>query len=212
RLSALAEVRARIAALATPVAPRTVELRHAQNRILAEDVTVAAPVPAGSIALRDGWAVRCDLVSDAGPYAPAALAAIPAFVEAGAPMPPDTDAVLAPDALAVRGGMAEALASAAPGEGVVAAGGDCAADAPLRRAGERLRSVDLAVLRAARIAHVRVREPRVLVLCASVEAAEDHVSPLIMRAAAQDGAVASVGYCPTPEVLHRAMIDPAADL
>ena len=73
RLAPLAEVLARVDALARPVEARAVDVAAAGRRVLAADVSVAQALPASAIALRDGWAVRSDLVSDAGPYAPVAL-------------------------------------------------------------------------------------------------------------------------------------------
>src|SRR5262245_21564074 len=110
RLAPLAEVLAQIDALARPVEAREIDVAAAAGRVLAADVSVAQSLPAAAIALRDGWAVRSDLISDAGPYAPVALTPPPTFVEVGAPLPPETDAVLPPDALTLRGSIAEATA------------------------------------------------------------------------------------------------------
>jgi molybdopterin biosynthesis enzyme len=61
-------------------------------------------------------------------------------------------------------GRAEALVTVSPGDGVLTAGSDSDSLIPLRRAGERLRSTDLAVFSAAGIARIQVREPRIRVL------------------------------------------------
>ena len=113
-LTPLADVLVRVAALARLVAPREVAVQDAEGRVLAEDVAVAAALPTGPVALVDGWAVRAELVADAGPYAPISLAA-PAWVDAGAAMPRDTDAILPPDA--VSGAEAHAAATAGDGGG-----------------------------------------------------------------------------------------------
>jgi molybdopterin biosynthesis enzyme len=194
RLAPLPEVLARIDALTRPVEPRTVELAAAAGRALAADVTVEQALPAVAIALRDGWAVRADLVADAGPYAPVPLIPPPVFVEVGAPLPPYADAVLPPDAVTTRAGAAEATASAVPGDGVLAAGGDAAAGQILRHAGERLRAVDVAVLRAAGVPRVAVRTPRLVVITANVfvDAIDDTVAPLITRGIEGAGGVAAI--------------------
>jgi molybdopterin molybdotransferase len=179
-LTPIAQVLARLAALAQPVAPREIAVADAEGRVLAGDVVVAAPSPAAPVALMDGWAVRAEEVADAGPYAPVVLTCAPAWVDAGAALPPDTDAVLPPDA--VTG--AEVHAAATAGDGVLAAGADAAPDRPMRRAGERLRAVDVAALRAAGIARARVREPRVRL----VSVGADGAALAVARGVAAEGA------------------------
>ena len=94
RLAPLSEITARLDGAVTPVAARNAEPVAAVGAILAADVVAAKPVPASACALRDGWAVAAERVTDAGPYAPAPLDPAPAWVEAGEPMPAGTDAVL----------------------------------------------------------------------------------------------------------------------
>ena len=60
----------------------------------------------------------------------------------------------------LRGDRAEAVAAVTPGDGVLPAGGDATARTPLRRAGERLRALDVAVMAAAGITDVTIRAPR----------------------------------------------------
>ncbi len=48
--------------------------------------------------------------------------------------------------LTLRGDRAEAIAAVSPGEGVLPAGGDATPRTPLRRAGERMRAIDIAVM------------------------------------------------------------------
>jgi molybdopterin molybdotransferase len=194
RLAPLREALARIDALAAPVEPRDVELAAAAGRVLAADVLVVAPLPATAVALRDGWAVRAETVADAGPYAPVPLAPAPVFVAVGAPLPSDADAVLPSDAVTVRGGVAEATATVAPGEGVLAAGADAEPHRPLRRAGTRLRALDLALLRAAGVPRVAVRAPRLRLVTANtfVDAVDDTVAPLIARAIDGEGGAADI--------------------
>jgi molybdopterin molybdotransferase len=194
RLTPLGEALARIDALARPVEPRDVELAAAAGRVLAADVLVEAPLPATAVALRDGWAVRAEMVADAGPYAPVPLVPAPVFVEVGAPLPADADAVLPPDVVTVRGGVAEATATVGPGEGVLAAGADAEPHRPLRSAGTRLRAIDLALLRAAGVPRVAVRAPRLRLVTANtfVDAVDDTVAPLIARAIDGEGGAADI--------------------
>ncbi|HZT27141.1 MAG TPA: molybdopterin-binding protein [Pseudolabrys sp.] len=163
RLTPLAEVLALIDAELRPVLPRTLDVAAAAGRVLAKDA--AAPArPSAAIALHDGWAVAADLTLGAGGYAPAALPQLPARVEAGQAMPPDTDAVAPVDAVKKTAAGAEVFVALQPGEGVLAAGGDCDPALPLRRAGERLRPTDVAAFAAAGLARVTVREPRLRIL------------------------------------------------
>jgi molybdopterin molybdotransferase len=158
RLTPLAAVLAMIDSGVRPAAAQRRPLHAAGNLILAEDI-VAPLLPPAAIALRDGYAVAASAVADAGSYAPAAFAKIPERVDVGETLPNGTDAVAPLDAIVLRGNHASAIASVAPGDGVLAAGGDAAANTPLRRGGERLRATDVAVLAAAGIADVMVRAP-----------------------------------------------------
>lgn len=203
RLTPLPEVHAAVERLAMPVAARGVDLAIAAGRVLAADVVALGPGLTAAVALRDGWAVRSDLVADAGPYAPVPVSA--AWVEVGDPLPADTDAVLAPDAVTSARGVQEAAASAAPGEGALRAfeGGE---GRPLRHAGDFVRAVDLAAFRAVGVSRVALREPLVLVVSINrqVASSADAAAPLIasaveaaggrahiMRAAAAAGALES---------------------
>jgi molybdopterin biosynthesis enzyme len=159
RLTPLSAVLTLIGSRIEPVRPQSWRLIRAYGRTLAEDV-VAFERPGRPIALRDGFAVEAGLLGDANPYAPVALPASSGRIEVGQPMPAATDAVLPLDAVILRGGLTEAIAAVAPGEGVLAAGGDALANTPLRRAGERIRAVDVAAMHATGLARVSVREPR----------------------------------------------------
>ena len=161
KLTPLAEAHAAIDALARPVEPREVNIRAALGRVLAADAKAVAMQPACAVALHDGWAVKSEETLDAGSYAPALLSALPPRVDFGQPLPLGADAVAPLDSIVVRGSQAEALATVAPGEGVLPAGRDAEADLPLRLAGERLRATDQALLSVAGISRVIIREPRI---------------------------------------------------
>jgi molybdopterin biosynthesis enzyme len=205
RLSALTpigRVLARAGALAQPVAAREAAVADAEGRVLAADATVRAPHPATPIALRDGWAVRADAVGDAGPYTP--MPVTPVWVDAGAALPAGADAVLPRDAVMLGGAGAEALSPATAGDGVLAAGADAKPDTPLRRAGERLRAVDVAALQGAGIARVMIREPRVRVVATP---GCDAVALTISRAASAHGVVVIF-----VRALERALADEHTDI
>jgi molybdopterin biosynthesis enzyme len=209
RLTPLAEALGRVEAVA-PVAPREVEVAAAVGATLAADVTAPADLPAAATALRDGWAIASETISDAGPYAPAPLSPPPLWVETGDAMPPGTDAVLPLDAVMINKAGASALASATPGEGVIAVGADAATSDILRRAGERLRPFDVALLRKAGVANVFTRAPRVKIFCATVptRGKDDTLSPLIARLVEAEGAVAQVAQAAS---LESALFDRASD-
>jgi molybdopterin biosynthesis enzyme len=163
KLTPLADVLALIEGDVKPVTPRTVDVAAASGHTLAVDAA-AALRPTAPLALIDGWALAADATLDAGGYAPALLTHPPHRVEAGQPIPAGTDSVAPLDAVKVSGAQAEALATVIPGDGVLQPGGDCDPEIPLRRAGARLRGVDLAAFAAAGLARVTVREPRIRVV------------------------------------------------
>ena len=207
RLTPLDDVLARIAELVSPVQPRSLGIAAARGRVLAEDV-VGGPCPAAAMALRDGWAVNSALTSDAGPYTPAPLPAA-VLIDVGEPLPAGTDAVVPFDAVIGRDGRYEALAPVAPGEGVLAAGADIRAGSILRRAGERLRDVDVAVLSTAGIAQVMVREPiiRVVTSRAQGDARLAVTRGLITRLIGAEGSAAQTDT----RDLEAALEDESAD-
>ena len=163
RLTPLAEVLALIDREVKPVAPRRISLKQALHAMLAEGV-IAATRPAAPLALIDGWALSADLTRDAGGYAPAPLPQMPELIETGRPMPAGADSVAPFDTVKVAHGRAEALAPVNAGDGVLAAGADCDGSAPLRRAGDHLRSVDIAALTNAGVTQVSARAPRLRVV------------------------------------------------
>jgi molybdopterin molybdotransferase len=160
RLTPLAEVTARIDALVKPIAPRRVAA--AVGRVLAEDVVAALATPASARALRDGFAVAAEALSDASSYTPVQLAPT-RRVDAGEALPAGADAVAPLDTVVEREGRFAAIASVAPSDGVLMAGGDIRAGTILRRAGAVVRATDAAAFAAAGIAEVAVREPDVCV-------------------------------------------------
>ena len=166
RLTPLSEVVALIDERVGAVEPRKLALAQAAELTLAADVAVSER-PLHPIALRDGFAVSSAALADAGPFAPLPFASLPRRVDAGEPLPAETDAVAPLDAIMVRGDRAEAIAAISPGEGVLPTGADAAPPTPLRRAGERLRALDIAVMAAAGIAEVTIRSPRLLIACGS---------------------------------------------
>ena len=162
RLTPLDAVLARIDAVVAPVAAREVALGAAIGRVLAGDVVVTAR-PRAALALRDGWAVNSALTRDAGPYAPAPLPEA-IRIDAGTPLPAGADAVAEIDAVVIRGGGAEAIAPITAGEGVLPAGADADGATLFAAEGQRLGVAAAAALAGARVARLRIREPRLRVV------------------------------------------------
>jgi molybdopterin biosynthesis enzyme len=210
KLTPLADVLVRVDALVRLVAARRADLAAAPGRILAEDVVVASPLPAVSVALRDGWAVRSELTADAGGYAPAPLPSA-MRIDVGQPLPAGADAVAPLDAVTLRDGQAQALAQVDPGDGVLPAGADAAAGTTLLPAGRRLGRAQVALLAAAGVAAVQVRAPRLRVLRTRPggDAILDAVAECIAGSIAAEGGVPVV---PDPNAgLEFGLIDADVD-
>src|SRR5262245_8930664 len=162
RLTPLTEVLGRIDATVGAVTPRRMATARAIGRVLAENLIGATAVPAEARALRDGFAIAANATSDASAYAPVSLMP-PWRLDMGDALPAGTDAVVSLDIVVERAGQFSVIAPVAPGDGVLAAGADIGAGAILRRAGSPVRAADVAVLAAAGIGDISVREPRVCV-------------------------------------------------
>jgi molybdopterin biosynthesis enzyme len=123
-------------------------------------------------------------------------------------MPNGTDAVAPLDAIALRGDRAEAIAAVAPGEGVLQAGGDAAPMTVLRRAGVRLRAIDVAAMAVAGIAEVSIRLPHIAVVRGSAWRTPilDAAHGLLVHAVTRAGAHPS-----DPETLEEALKDRQSD-
>jgi molybdopterin biosynthesis enzyme len=212
RLTPLGDVVASIDALVRPVALQQVDVASAFGLTLANDVVVDAARPAGAIAIRDGWAVAAGDILDASATAPVPLAQAPVWLETGDALPPSADTVAPFDAVALCGPIAEAVAPVVPGEGVLAAGGDVAVGAILRRAGARLRHSDLAVLAATGVAKVGARAPRIrLVTAVPRDSIIDAITTFIAAAIAADGGAVLRSSEAGADDLDRAFRDDNAD-
>jgi molybdopterin biosynthesis enzyme len=164
RLTPLADVLASFDLSVGPVEPREEAVSKALGLTLAASAVIAEGHPKAALALRDGYAVRSDATLDASSYAPAPVSPAPLRVETGDALPAGADAVATLDAVQMRGQHAEALATVAPGEGVLAPNADATAGLQLRLAGARLRRIDVALLTALGIERVLVRQPCVRVV------------------------------------------------
>ena len=193
RLTPLQAVLGRIDAQIEAVKPQRRAVAATLGYTLAEDI-VTSERPEHPIALRDGFAVEANIVADASSYTPMPLPPPIRRIDVGEPMPESADAVLPLDAVVFRGEQAEAVASVFVGEGVLPAGGDAAAHSLMRRAGERMRSVDIVTVQAAGIKSALIREPRIaVVLGVEPTLPLGGVPGLLVRAVLQAGAIVSDG-------------------
>lgn len=208
--TALPVVLASIAQIAA-VKPRKTPVIGARGRVLAEDVFASAPLPAVSVAARDGWAVSADAVADASSYAPMPVTAV--WVDAGDPIPETADAVLPAEAVMSQGGSHHALASAPAGEGIRMAGSDTDVAAPLMQRGARLRASDVAALRACGVDQVAVRRPHVAVVAApGPKTRREATVRIVANAIAAVGGIAEPVFCTDEDgALEQALRDAQAD-
>jgi molybdopterin biosynthesis enzyme len=211
RLTALADVLARVDALARPVKPRELETAAAVGKVLAGDVRVALH-PRVPLALHDGWAVSSELTTDASSYAPVPLTAA-SRVDVGQPMPAGADAVAPLDAVMRRHGQVEIIAPVAAGDGVLPAGADANSQTVFAREGRRLTRIQAAALAAVAVERVHVCEPRLRLVRA--RSATDAVSDAIVDLIA--GEIAAAGGCVLQDddagltPIDDALADTAAD-
>ncbi len=201
-LAPVAAVVARLEASVSPVTASDVPVEVAVGATPAADIVVTADLPPQISAQQDGWAVAAEQTADASAYAPVTLNPPPLWVNAAELMPGATDAVLPADAVSIAGTAAEIHVAAVKGEGVLPARFDAAKGAVLRKAGERVRFLDAALLRALGIEKIPVRLPRVKIISVSHrESRADFITPVIA------GAVHAAGG--KPEVAAGAALEAA---
>lgn len=169
-----------------PVTPVELPLVDALGCIAADMPPLQAQPP-HDVAASDGWALRARDLVGASSYSPLPLATSPVWVEAGDRMPEGCDCVLDSDAVDQAGPMPQVLAEAIPGQGVRRAGGDIAGGAAVVEAGRRVLPRDLLIARAAGMAGLSVRRPRLRIV--NVPAAGEAVTAqLIAESARKAGA------------------------
>ncbi|UPK05931.1 molybdopterin-binding protein [Bradyrhizobium sp. 170] len=146
-----------------PVAPVELMLGEALSCVAAEMPPLPA-YPPRDIATADGYAFCARDLVGASSYSPLPLSALPLWVEAGEAVPEACDCVLDSDSVDVSGPMPQVLAEAIPGQGVRRAGSDIAAGSLVAEAGRRVLPRDLLLARAAGLARLNVRRPRLRVV------------------------------------------------
>lgn len=162
---------------AAPFGTERLGLAEAAGRVLAEDVTAAADIPAFARSTVDGYAVRSDdthgctesipafldILEEIQIGRPAACRVTPgacAYVPTGGMLPEGADAVVMAEFCENLDERTVAVGSpAAAGENVIQAGEDIRADQPLLSRGTRLGAARIGALSAAGVAEVSVAKP-----------------------------------------------------
>jgi molybdopterin molybdotransferase len=146
-----------------PVVPLELGLAEALRCIAADMPPLDARPPRDTAAV-DGYAFPARDLIGASSYSPLPLSSLPRWVEAGDAMPDGCDCVLDSDSVDVSGPIAQVVAEAVPGQGVRRAGADIAAGSLVVEAGRRVLPRDLLIARAAGIARLKVRRPRLRIV------------------------------------------------
>ena len=188
RLTPLDAVLLRMGERVHPVPTREMPAASALGSTLAQDLKAASPCPATPLALIDGWAVYAEATAGADAYAAAILSGI-REVAVGDPLGSFGDAVAPFEAVTFRGDKAEIQVAVIPGEGVLMPGTDGSAGEVFRRAGHRLRAIDVAAIQALGVTGVSARKPSVRVarVGGGRDDIADAVSDWVAYAIAADG-------------------------
>jgi len=173
-----------------PVAPIELDVADALGSVAAAMPPLESALPARSIAMADGWALRAVDLTGATSYTPVPLPAPPVWVEAGDTLPQGCDCVLEASAVEQVGPLAQAVAEAIPGAGVRRLGEDLPAGAQALVEGRRIGVVDEMIARRAGRGEVRVRRPRVRII--DVPAARGNATTIGLIAAQLRGAGAQL--------------------
>ncbi len=179
-----------------PLGAESVDLHHADGRVLAADVIAAEDLPLTNRAGMDGYAVRAaDLfgTTETNPAYlecdgrvdiehPAAFAVAPgrcAAIVTGGVMPEGTDAVIMVEHTHELGaGTIEMRRAVAPGENMMLRGEDAVAGMPALTTGTRLRPQEVGMLAAVGATAVRVhRMPRVVIISTGDELVAPDATP-----------------------------------
>src|ERR1700716_1986128 len=195
-----------------PVPPIELPLAEALGCIAAGMAPLKAHPP-HDIAATDGWALPARDLVGASSYSPLPLAASPVWVEAGDAMPETCDCVIDSDAVDHAGPLVQVLAEAIPGQGVRRAGSYIAGGTAVVEAGRRVLPRGLLMARAAGMARLLVRRPRLSVVNIPANG-RAMTAQLIAESARKAGAavvcVEAVGR--DPESIARALDADGCDL
>jgi molybdopterin molybdotransferase len=141
-----------------PIAPHELPIAETIGFVAAE-VPLPCSLPASDFAVTDGWAFCARDLVGASSYSPLPLARPPIWVEAGDPMPGESDCVVDSELVELLGSMFQVSGEAVPGQGVRRAGSDIGEGSLTVAAGRRLRALDLLLARAAGLKKLAIRRP-----------------------------------------------------
>lgn len=165
---------------------------EAMGYAAAETVISPSPVPAGPIALRDGFAVAALDTVGASAYAPAFALTPPQWVSCGDGLHQSTDAILPSHAVRDTSQPIEILAQATPGDGVRFSGADLGAFIAIIVESETINPLHLALFRATGIKSINVRIPRLAIIVRNDLPQSDFIGPALLAMAKKLGASAEV--------------------
>lgn len=149
----------------------------------------SSPLPAKSVAITDGWAVRAlDLVG-ASAYSPALLMKPPRWVESGEFLPDECDTVIESAWLDQKDGIFQIVSEPRPGEGTRPVGAEISADFVVLRAGQKVRSIHSLIATQLGLRSLSVRAPRLQIINVSGGGDQSFTAQYIAEDAARAGAV-----------------------
>lgn len=138
-------------------------LDEAIGRISA-GLIASSPLPAKSIAITDGWAVRALDLIGASAYSPALLVKPPSWVESGQLLPDECDTVIEPAWLDQKGDVFQIVSEPRPGEGMRPAGAEVSAEFVVLKAGQKVRAIDSLIAAKLELRSLSVRTPRLQII------------------------------------------------
>ncbi|MCZ8261322.1 MAG: hypothetical protein O9333_14465 [Beijerinckiaceae bacterium] len=156
--------------------------------LAAAAVIAPGPMPATSIALRAGLAVRAEDLIGAGPQSPVLQKGRPPALRPGDPLPAGTDALLDPEALLDQGAFVEITESAVPGVHIRRPGEDLANGQIIVPAGGRISAAQALAARLAGLDSIAVFD-----LAATLDGLDPPLSALLARLLERCGIRISTG-------------------
>ncbi|WP_271899268.1 molybdopterin-binding protein [Candidatus Phyllobacterium onerii] len=193
-----------------PISQQPVD--EAVGRISA-GLIASSPLPAKSIAVTDGWAVRAlDLVG-ASSYSPALLMMRPSWVESGEFLPDECDTVIESAWLDQKDDIFQIVSEPRPGEGTRPVGAEVAADFVVLSPGQKVRAIHSLIATKLGLESLSVRTPRLQIINVSGGGDQSFTAQYIAEAAARAGAVVTrMDVAKTTTAIASAMVATEAHL